>query len=145
MFKKFQMDTLLPSIAERCFFNFAIQGELCGPGIQNNIYGLQEQKLFIYNIINLSTGQPLHPFQRWKFCNKYMPQGIEHAPLVQFIAGFEDGEPRSLDALLDLADGNSALAPVQREGLVFKAFDGESFKVISNKYLESGGCHGNKA
>jgi RNA ligase (TIGR02306 family) len=53
MFNKFQMDTLLPSIAERCFFNFAIQGELCGPGIQNNIYGLQEQKLFIYNIINV--------------------------------------------------------------------------------------------
>jgi RNA ligase (TIGR02306 family) len=148
MFNKFQMSTLLPLIAEECGFDFAIQGELCGPGIQNNIYGLQEQKLFIYNILNLTTFKALTPKQRWDFHNKYIPEGIAHAPVI-FNRGLmihntctTEAAPLSLEDFLEFADGKSALADVQREGVVFKAFDGESFKAISNVYLESGGCHG---
>ncbi len=148
MFNKFQMSTLLPFIAAECGFDFAIQGELCGLGIQNNIYGLQEQKLFIYNVINLSTGKALNPKQRQDFHYKYIPEGIKHVPVLlnngnrMYNTCAPTGEPLWLDEFLRFADGESALAPVQREGLVFKAYDGESFKVISNAYLENGGCHG---
>ncbi len=148
MFNKFQMEALLPSIAAECGFDFAIQGELCGPGIQNNIYGLKEQKLFIYKIINLNTGKALNPKQRQDFHHNYIPEGIEHVPVLMnagnrmYNTCTPTGEPLLLNDLLCFAEGESALAPVQREGLVFKAYDGESFKVISNAYLESGGCHG---
>ena len=44
----------------------------------------------------------------------------------------------NLSHVLSVADGKSALANVRREGEVYKSFDGDSFKAISNEYLEKG-------
>lgn len=147
-FHKYNLQEKLPMIAQHCGFEFAIQGELCGPGIQGNIYGLKEQQLFIYNIRNLSEHRDLNPVERWNFHTDYFAGNIQHVPVHGDLR--EDtfqtchnlctptGGFLSLDEILASATAPSALAEVRREGLVFKSFDGESFKAISNDYLELG-------
>lgn len=147
-FHKYNLQEQLSLIAQHCGFEFAIQGELCGPGIQGNIYGLKEQQLFIYNIRNLSEHRDLNPAERWKFHTDYFAGNIQHVPVHGDLR--EDtfqtchnlctptGGSLSLDEILASATAPSALAEVRREGLVFKSFDGESFKAISNDYLELG-------
>lgn len=44
--------------------------------------------------------------------------------------------PKTIDELLLMAEGESTLAEVEREGLVIRSLDNKiSFKVISNKFL----------
>ena len=145
IFNKHNMATLLPEIAEKFGRDFAIQGELVGPGIQGNIYGLTEQILFVYNIIDLRSHKDLSPRDRWTFFNLYLDgTGIRHVPVLGNEVGavhnlcMPDGSGLLLEEILDCANGESSLAKVRREGLVYKSFDGFSFKVISNEYLEKG-------
>lgn len=147
-FNKYNLQEQLPMIAQHCGFEFAIQGELCGPGIQGNIYGFQEQQLFIYNIRNLSEHRDLTPCERWKFWSDYLGGIIPHVPIHgNFREGIYQschnlcspcGEPLTLDDILASANDISKFGNVRREGIVFKSFDGESFKAISNDYLELG-------
>ena len=147
-YAKYNFDVILPKIAKMCGFDFAIQCELCGPGIQGNIYNLSEQELFIYNIRNLSTHKDLNPLERAKFYTEYLADVINHVPVYQneregILQCCHNictplGEPLTQEYILTSADGTSALANVRREGVVFKAYNGFSFKVISNEYLEHG-------
>lgn len=148
IFHKHNLDQYLPQVAEACGFDFAIQGEICGPGIQGNIYGLAEHTLFIYNIRNLTNHKDLNPLQRQQFCLNYFAGRIDHVPVLSCVreglvqAGFNictsAMEPLSRDELLAFANAPSKLASVRREGLVYKSFDNETFKVISDDYLEFG-------
>lgn len=146
IFNKHNMATLLPEIAQKFGRDFAIQGEICGPGIQGNIYGLTEHQLFIYNVIDLRSHKDLNPAERWEFFNNYLQcMGVRHVPISMngdnnfvFNLCMPDGLAIPMEEILQVADGRSALADVRREGEVYKSFDGESFKAISNEYLEKG-------
>ena len=146
IFNKHNMATLLPEIAEKFGRDFAIQGEICGPGIQCNIYGLTEHQLFIYNVIDLRSHKDLNPAERWEFFSTYLQyMGVRHVPISTngdnafvFNLCMPDGHPLPMEEILQVADGKSALANVRREGEVYKSFDGDSFKAISNEYLEKG-------
>lgn len=136
-FHKYNLAEKLPLIAQHCGFEFAIQGELCGPGIQGNIYGFQEQKLFIYNIRNLSDHRDLTPAERQKFHVDYFTESIPHVPIYGNVR--EDtyqichnlctptGEALTLDDILTSANDVSKFGNVRREGIVFKSFDGGKF------------------
>lgn len=146
-FHKYNLAEQLPLIAQHCGFEFAIQGELCGPGIQGNIYDCIDQSLYIYNIRNLSEHRDLNPRERWQFWTDYLGD-IPHVPIhMNKREGIWQschnlcspvGVPLTLDDILASANDVSEFGNVRREGLVFKSFDGESFKVISNDYLELG-------
>lgn len=148
IFHKHQLDEYLPKVAESCGFDFAIQGEICGPGIQGNIYGLPEHRLFIYNIRNLSTHKDLNPRERFNFWVDYFAGSIDHVPLLVnpregILQSCHNictpvGDKLSLDDILLAANDRSLIANVRREGVIYKSFDGESFKAISDDYLELG-------
>lgn len=112
-------------------FCMAIQGELVGPGIQGNIYKLQEHRFYVFDM--LSRNQDYCPaVYRHEIA---VGCGLLHSPVIETaleIAKY------SVDDLLTMADGESKLAiGVAREGLVFKCNEDPSisFKVISNAYL----------
>lgn len=109
---------------------FAIQGELIGPGIQNNIYKLSRTEFYVFDVYNIQSGEYLTPVFRRALIER---MGLNHVPLINpnypIVA--------SIDGLLEAAEGASVLNVKQeREGIVFKQVDGGmTFKAISNKYL----------
>lgn len=117
--------------------NFAVQGELLGPGVQGNIYGLSNLDFYVYDIYIIELGEYLLPEIRQGWLVRL---GLKSVPVL---AVGKDLGVGSVDELLFWAEGSSELNPSQeREGIVFKSESesgGFSFKAISNKYLlESG-------
>lgn len=112
--------------------DFAIQGELIGPGVQGNIYKLEKLEFRVFDVYNINQGRYLNPGERQHLIS-FM--GMNHVPVINPSCSFEgiDG----VETLLVFAEGESALrAKQEREGLVFKEVNGGmTFKAISNKYL----------
>ena len=111
------------------FTDFAVQGELIGPGIQGNIYNLSRCEFRVFDIYDIQSGEYLNPFSRNLMVGM---MGLKHVPVIdaEFVLNTD------VDGLLNMAESKSELADVQREGLVFKQNDGGfSFKAISNAYL----------
>jgi len=111
------------------FNNLAIQGELIGPGVQGNIYNLKSLDFRVFTMYNIDEGK-YFSFELMSDVCKSL--GIKTVPHI-----YQDYIlPPTLDSLLEVAEGQSQLAPVEREGLVFRNHDRSiSFKAISNKYL----------
>jgi RNA ligase (TIGR02306 family) len=111
------------------FWSFAIQGELIGPGIQGNIYGLKEPKFYVFDVYDIQAGEYLPPAARRDLIDR---MGLDHVPVITTNFKLEHG----VDELLAMAEHKSELANVEREGIVFKESNGGmTFKAISNKYL----------
>ena len=111
--------------------NVAIQGELIGPGIQNNIYKLSQPEFRVFDVYNIHSGAYVDPAFRRAMIKSL---GLLHVP---FISVDKDLGVGSVEEILQWAEDMSILnSTVQREGIVFKEVcGGMSFKAISNKYL----------
>ena len=111
------------------FWSFAIQGELIGPGIQGNIYGLKEPMFVVFDVYDIQAGEYLPPDARRELIEN---MGLNHVPVLNERYTLT----QTVDEILASAEGQSAFAKTEREGIVFKqAMGGFSFKAISNKYL----------
>ena len=112
------------------FWDFAIQGELCGPGIQGNQYGLSKAQFFVYDIFDIQAQEYLLPRERNILCKELR---LSHVPVI-----FEAQECLfDISVILWTAEGESLLNKSLREGLVYKSCSNtnDSFKAISNKWL----------
>ena len=106
----------------------AIQGEIAGPAIQKNPYGLKDIDFFVFNIIT--------PEGRWstkkmvEFCYRY---GLSTVPILDY--NYE--LPNTVNGMLQYATNKSVINPnVLREGVVIRSQDGkQSFKAVSPEYL----------
>lgn len=118
--RKYNLEEILPD-------DVCIQGEIVGPGIQDNIYKLSEPTLFLFHIfyINLQTYSNLDTLKL--FCHN---NNINCVPVFDPI----DLTGKSTDEILLLAEGKSAIGDTEREGLVFYKYP-FSFKAISNRFL----------
>lgn len=117
---------------------YAVQGELMGPGIQKNREELKQNELYVFNIVDLKTRSKLPPYERRALFKRLVEMGakIKHAPIPEEDTTLENIGVSTIEELLAYAEGPSIKHPI-REGLVFKPIDGgRSFKVISNRYLE---------
>lgn len=112
--------------------NLALQGELCGEGIQKNPYGIRGQKFFLYDIFDIDRGEYLSPNERQIVCRDL---NIEHVPVIVMSASI--GVFVDTSEVLTFADGPSVFnEKTAREGLVFKCNEfRENFKAISNIFL----------
>lgn len=117
------------------FWDFAIQGELVGPGIQNNIYNLSQHAFYVFDVYNIRACAYLDPRDRLELVEAMQ---LEHVPVLCRNARLAD-LVGSVAEVVEWASGKSVLNPKQeREGIVFKESNGGmSFKAISNKYLLS--------
>ena len=114
--------------------NIAIQGELCGPGIQDNIYNLKKHMFFVFDVFDINKFEYYTPAARRELTALL---GLTDAPVYakeRVLSGM------TRDQLLAHADGQSVLGTVGclREGVVYKANSEKriSFKCVSNLYLE---------
>jgi len=79
MAKKYQIESYLP-------LGTAVQGEICGPGIQGNPAGLQQLSFFHFNVKDLSTGV-------YKEAQDVMKSDFSHMCLsVPFVESFTASE-----------------------------------------------------
>lgn len=115
--------------------NYAIQGEIVGPGIQKNPLGLKDVDLYIFNVVNTSSNTKMNLDNSLSIAQKL---GIKFVPII------EKGEIfiYSREELLQMAQGkyfqhfDSAKESQEREGIVIRSFDSNiSFKAINNKFL----------
>ena len=106
----------------------AIQGEVAGPVIQKNPYGLKDIDFFVFNIIT--------PEGRWstkkmvEFCYRY---GLTTVPVLDYNYKLPD----TVEGMLQYATNKSIINPnALREGVVIRSQDGkQSFKAVSPECL----------
>lgn len=117
----------------------AIQGELCGPGINGNQYKLTEPQFFMFGAVHAKEGH----------FAPYLARAIAAALEVKFVpvinSNFKFDELETVESLLQVADGPSVvlgtLGTVIREGLVYCSNQDRnvSFKTVSDAWLLGGG------
>jgi RNA ligase (TIGR02306 family) len=117
--------------------NFAIQGELCGPGIQKNRLGLKENKLYVFNVYDIDNTKYLNLPEFIEFCHEL---GLDTVPIEE---EFVIDETITVPKLLEMAEGKYDSGH-EREGIVVRPVKERyshilkgrmSFKAISNKFL----------
>lgn len=121
------------------FCTYVLQGELLGPKIQGNRYGIGFYQIFFFDIWNTLQNRYLNVNEFFDLCHEL------NLPTVPRFAEYF-GLPR-VDRLLAIAECKSALKhDVEQEGLVFKPLTEihdprigrVAFKAISNKFLLNG-------
>lgn len=136
--RKYELREILSGLGD-----YAIQGEIIGPGVQGNTEKLDELGLYVYDIYNIKEQHYLDPTMRLFHENvlnrvlaKRGPVRLNSVPFV----GITTLDKFSLHSLLEYADGTSLNPDVTREGVVFRSLKPQegmvnSFKVINNKFL----------
>ena len=127
-----RMHEKMKSIAGKEGWNFAIQGELCGPGINGNTLKLKQHEFFVFNIYDIDKQEYLLPGERYKVLEG---GSFKHVPVVAKDIRLNQA---SIEDIIQDADGKSVIAAdVAREGFVYKAMQERncSFKVVSNRWL----------
>jgi RNA ligase (TIGR02306 family) len=124
--------------------NFAIQGEVAGPGIQSNRIGLTEVKLFVFTIQNLDTAKRLDNNEiafvldelNHVFDDTFTQD--DNCELFQMVPWVVDVPPlKTLEDVAKLSEGTFIITDKVREGIVLRAKDDASisFKFINPSYL----------
>lgn len=127
----------LSAVAQEFGFQPAIQGEVIGPGIQGNKYGLPRAELYVFNLLDIQNYRLVDRSDQSRMLSAI---GLKPVP--------ELGEivlDHNVDDLVALSIGVSTLNQrTQREGIVFRpeaevhdhAVGGRlSFKVINPQFL----------
>jgi RNA ligase (TIGR02306 family) len=118
------------------FKHYAIQGEICGPGIQKNKLGLKEVELFVFNVYDMDLRQYLNHDQMVDVC---VSMGLQIVKEIYRETNFN----KTLQELLELAKGTYNNGSHQ-EGIVIRPIcetysqtlrSRLSFKVINNDFL----------
>lgn len=133
--ERYRLEEVLPEY-------LAVQGELCGPGIQKNRLGLAELDLFIFSIYDARRGAFLGYHELVETCGKL---GLKMVPVERVVQGDEaKAYAHSLDGWLEAASGLYPGTKNRKEGIVVRTLEESrsevlagrmSFKVINNDFL----------
>ncbi len=131
--RKLDLEVKLRTVMGR----FAVQGEICGPGIQKNPLGLAAPALYVFSVFDLEARTFLPDAEM-----REVVRGMDLTPVPIVEAGEVFAHDQA--SLLELAQGLYPGTKNQREGIVIRSRDelhsevlaGRlSFKAISNRYL----------
>lgn len=117
--------------------NFAIQGEVMGPGIQGNKEKFNDFQFYAFALFDIDRQE----YVEWTHAKQQLEAlGVQCVPDLSALVTEPFRVFKSLDDLLEFSDGPSINAK-RREGIVWKSVgieDQVSFKAISNLYLVKG-------
>ena len=129
-------------LKERLPAGCALQGELCGPGIQKNRLGLTEVELFAFSAYDARLGRFLEYAIFLELCARI---GVRTVPVEHVIQGAAaHGFEHTLERYLQLAEGVYAGTRARKEGIVVRPLQETlsptlggrlSFKIINNEFL----------
>lgn len=129
MAKKYNIEELLRNEYNISGREFAVQGEIIGPGIQANRYKLKEPQLFIFNIFDITNKKVLD------YTDINLFPTLNRVPRIGVFVT-DPNNKVELSELLLMADGRSVLGDCIREGLVLKdVVNDYTIKIISNNFL----------
>lgn len=121
---------------------FAVQGELCGPGIQQNRLGLAELTLLVFSVLDVRAGRRLDHGELVAFAADH---GLTTVPIEEVVTGERAASyPHTLAHWLERARGEYPGTRNRKEGIVVRpltellspTLGGRlSFKVINNDFL----------
>jgi len=114
--------------------NIALQGELVGAGINGNLYGLSDHRLFFFTGYDIDKGRRMF-FDELEWV--LFGLDLQMVPVLEKYGFVIPNESNIVDYMLKYAEGKSVLnMEVDREGVVVRGLEREfSFKAISNTYL----------
>lgn len=116
--------------------NIAVQGEIIGNGIQDNMYKMRDHGFYVYDVYDIDAGRYFTPTERKAFVEA---NNLKHCPVIAYSAELYDTlDITTVEQVLRFAEGKSVQgdAKPEREGVVFKCHERQlSFKAISNKFL----------
>lgn len=115
--------------------NFAIQGEICGPGIQKNRLSLKTNQFFVFDVYDIDNKRYLNYPDQVSFTDK---QDFQRVPLV----GVFEFTWKTVDEVLKASEGKYENGH-NREGIVVRTYEETdwyrlgrgSFKAVNNFYL----------
>ena len=112
---------------------YAIQGEIVGPGIQKDRNKESDYVFKCFRIWDIAKQKFLNPNETVAFCKEF---DIPHVEVLKTDFPFFD-EIKTMEDALKFAEGKTKERN-EREGIVCKTCDDgpyASFKIVSNKYL----------
>lgn len=118
--------------------NYAIQGELVAPSIQENYERVSDFEFYVFDIFDIDTQEYLKPRVVRAECEF---AGLKTVPILEteatLVGVTGTTEPREMvDKILAHAEGPGMNPGVKREGEVWKSNQSDfSMKAISNSYL----------
>lgn len=117
------------------FPNYAIQGEIYGPGIQKNPLNVKDKMFVVFNIYDMKSKRSLDYYEMEEVCKK-----MDLPVCIAIDKG--DSFKYTLEDLFELVKGNYEGTENAREGLVFRLAKNWylpnfrcSFKIISSDFL----------
>jgi RNA ligase (TIGR02306 family) len=134
--KRLGLEERLRALGTARGFDVAVQGEVIGPGVQQNKYGLPEVTLRVFNVFDVSAYRFL---DHAEMLATVAEMGLEPVPQLGTVV-----LTHGVDELVALSEGTSVLnAKAQREGIVLRPLtevEDEylgrlSFKAINPKFL----------
>jgi RNA ligase (TIGR02306 family) len=130
------VEAALKNLFDKYGLEYAVQGELVGPGINGNRDLYTEHKWFVFRIYDIKAGKFLEPEAAYEIAHSAL--AVPHVKiLAPFMRVFD--ECPDFDSLMEFAQGKTDRGN-EREGIVCKTVEAPyiSFKVVSNKYLLKG-------
>lgn len=128
------IEAKLATVCELYKMDLAVQGELCGPGIQGNHYKLLAPALYLFSVYSITEQKYLSDTDLVHVADLL---DLPTAPLYNV---FQD-LPETTAEILEFSNKNSLVCPgVDAEGSVWRCYDvyghrQHSFKAISNAFL----------
>ncbi len=133
--ERYRLEEVMP-------MHLAVQGELCGPGIQKNRLGLTDLDLFIFSAYDARRGAFLGYHELMQTCASL---GLKMVPVEQVVQGEAAGAyAHTLDGWLEASRGLYPGTKNRKEGIVVRPIEEAqsavlggrmSFKVINNEFL----------
>ena len=133
MAKQYDVLNKLKGLSESVGIEYAVQGEIVGPGLNKCRNREQTYKFLVFRIYDITHQKWVNPVDTVTMCKSL---GLEHVQIVKDYFAFFD-EIKTMEEALKFAEGKTAEGN-EREGVVLKTIDAlpyASFKIVSNKYL----------